>query len=229
MDSASTDPNKQPVTPRRAASVLMIREGNEGLEVFVQHRVSTMDFAAGMVVYPGGRVDAQDLAEAQSGNIPQALAIEHARLWEDSSIWEDGEEQAILEAATLLAAARREIFEETGARLDVSQLRPWANWITPPDNPKRFDTFFYVAQVQPGQAPMHQTTEASNSEWVQPAKLFSAYERGEVGLMTPTRTTLRNLAALETVEAAMSSQTPIVTVRPQRMPPAADSKKERTS
>jgi len=207
----------------------MIREGAQGLEVFIQHRVSTMDFAAGMVVYPGGRVDAQDVAEAQSESIPHALAVEHATLWKDSSIWEKDEQQAVLDAGTLLAAARREIFEETGAQLDVTQLRPWANWITPPDNPKRFDTFFYVAQVQPGQEPRHQTTEADNSEWIRPAELFAKFKRGEVGLMRPTRTTLEDLAALGTVAAAMSVATPIVTVRPQRMPPATDSKKEVTS
>lgn len=229
MDPSSTAPKNQPVIPRRAASVLMIREGAQGLEVFIQHRVSTMDFAAGMVVYPGGRVDAQDVAEAQSESIPHALAVEHAELWKDSSIWEKDEQQAVLDAGTLLAAARREIFEETGAQLDVTQLRPWANWITPPDNPKRFDTFFYVAQVQPGQEPKHQTTEADNSEWIRPAELFARFERGEVGLMRPTRTTLEDLAALGTVAAAMSVATPIVTVRPQRMPPATDSKKEMTS
>ena len=207
----------------------MIREGAQGLEVFIQHRVSTMDFAAGMVVYPGGRVDAQDVAEAQSQAIPQALAVEHAKLWKDSSIWEKNEQQAVLDAGTLLAAARREIFEETGAHLDVAQLRPWANWITPPDNPKRFDTFFYVAQVQPGQEPKHQTTEADNSEWIRPTELLAKFERGEVGLMRPTRTTLEDLAALGTVAAAMSVAMPILTVRPQRMPPATDSKKETTS
>ncbi|WP_404287226.1 NUDIX hydrolase [Glutamicibacter arilaitensis] len=228
MDSSSTAPKNQHVTPRRAASVLMIREAAQGLEVFIQHRVSTMDFAAGMVVYPGGRVDAQDVAEAQTEAIDRALAVEHAQLWKDSSIWEKDEQQAILDAGTLLAAARREIFEETGAQLDASQLRPWANWITPPDNPKRFDTFFYVAHVQPGQEPRHQTTEASNSEWIRPAELFAKFERGEVGLMRPTRTTLQDLAALKTVAAAMSSQAPIVTVRPQRMPAATDSLKERT-
>lgn len=229
MDPSSTAPTNQPVIPRRAASVLMIREGAQGLEVFIQHRVSTMDFAAGMVVYPGGRVDTQDVAEAQSEAIPHALAVEHAELWKDSSIWEKDDQQAVLDAGTLLAAARREIFEETGAQLDVTQLRPWANWITPPDNPKRFDTFFYVAQVQPGQEPKHQTTEADNSEWIRLAELFARFERGEVGLMRPTRTTLEDLAALGTVAAAMSVATPIVTVRPQRMPPATDSKKEMTS
>ncbi|HAY42096.1 MAG TPA: NUDIX hydrolase [Micrococcaceae bacterium] len=229
MDPSSTAPKNQPVIPRRAASVLMIREGAQGLEVFIQHRVSTMDFAAGMVVYPGGRVDSQDVAEAQSQAIPHALAVEHAKLWKDSSIWEKNEQQAVLDAGTLLAAARREIFEETGAHLEVTQLRPWANWITPPDNPKRFDTFFYVAQVQPGQEPKHQTTEADNSEWIRPTELLTKFERGEVGLMRPTRTTLEDLAALGTVAAAMSVAMPILTVRPQRMPPATDSKKETTS
>lgn len=229
MDSSSTPSKNQPPTPRRAASVLMIRQGLQGMEVFIQHRVSTMDFAAGMVVYPGGRVDSQDVAEAQSLAIPRSLAAAHAQLWKDSSIWQGTEEQAVLEAGTLLAAARREVFEETGARLALDQLQPWANWITPPDNAKRFDTFFYVAHIHPEQDPKHQTTEASNSEWVRPEELFEKFERGQVGLMRPTRTTLEDLSALQTVEAVLSSTKPILTVRPQRMPPASDSQKERTN
>ena len=66
------DPHAVPIKP--AVSVLMIRDGATGLEVFVQHRVSTMDFAAGVVVFPGGRVDPIDEQTAAAIEMPGAIA-----------------------------------------------------------------------------------------------------------------------------------------------------------
>lgn len=60
MTTSPIPPTPAEVPIRKAASVLLLREAAAGFEVFVQHRVNTMDFAAGMVVYPGGRVDLQD-------------------------------------------------------------------------------------------------------------------------------------------------------------------------
>ncbi|MDN6379327.1 MAG: NUDIX hydrolase, partial [Brevibacterium aurantiacum] len=75
------DPHAVPIKP--AVSVLMIRDGATGLEVFVQHRVSTMDFAAGVVVFPGGRVDPIDEQTAASIEVPAPQIHESA--WQDST------------------------------------------------------------------------------------------------------------------------------------------------
>ncbi|XAZ31084.1 NUDIX domain-containing protein [Paenarthrobacter ureafaciens] len=128
---------------RLAASVILLRDASAGLEAFVQHRVSSMDFAAGMVVFPGGRVDASD---AEGWDYSSELLERHAADWAMSSI---AASDPHAQAGTVLAAAIREVFEEAGLTLDASQLRPWANWVTPTDMPKRFDTYFYVAKARP--------------------------------------------------------------------------------
>ena len=123
-DSASRGPDiadAEAVPIKPAVSVLMLRDGEEGLEVFVQHRVSTMDFAAGVVVFPGGRVDPVDSTTAPSITVPDPQV--HTSAWSKSTIAEDAEGWRVL-----LATAVREGEEETGAVLDPAGLMPWANW-----------------------------------------------------------------------------------------------------
>lgn len=208
-----------PVTARRAASVLMLRQGSHGLEVFIQHRATTMDFAAGVVVYPGGRVDAQDTRIA--ARVPETVAADHALRWKHTSIAEPGAEQTRLAAAVLAAAAQREVREETGTELSFEQLQPWANWITPTGNPKRFDTFFYVAPLKAGQEPQHQTTEATASQWISPAELLRAADAGKLRLMSPTRSILQDVNSLHTLEAILDHDADILPVRPIRPPATA--------
>ena len=91
-DSASRGPDiadAEAVPIKPAVSVLMLRDGDEGLEVFVQHRVSTMDFAAGVVVFPGGRVDPVDATTAPTIAVPDQHV--HTSAWSDSTIAEDAE------------------------------------------------------------------------------------------------------------------------------------------
>ncbi|WP_309132776.1 NUDIX hydrolase [Brevibacterium sp.] len=181
------DPASVPIRP--AVSVLMVRDGENGLEVFVQHRVSTMDFAAGVVVFPGGRVDPSDETRAASIEVRDPAA--HTSAWKNSSIAEvaDG-------WRALLAAAVREIEEETGTVLDPSDLKPWANWVTPLGLPKRFDTYFYLAVVGEIQAPRHQTTEAHTSEWLRVDELLAEEAAGRLKLMRPTLVLLGELSTL---------------------------------
>ncbi|ABM06634.1 MULTISPECIES: NUDIX hydrolase [Micrococcaceae] len=205
--SGLTDTNAV-AEPRLAASVILLRDASDGLEAFVQHRVSTMDFAAGMVVFPGGRVDAAD----QSGwDYPAELLQRHAADWNQSSLSADPG-AAAKNAGTVLAAAIREVQEEAGLTIDASDLRPWANWITPTDMPKRFDTFFYVAKPSPGATPQHQTTEAWQSLWMPVADILEAEAAGTLKLMPPTYYLLKEIAGLGTVDAVWSAEHPVVPV-----------------
>lgn len=194
--------------PRLAASVILLRDAPDGLEVFVQHRVSTMDFAAGMVVFPGGRVDA---ADSDGWDYPQELLVRHADAWSEASI-SANPDQSIRKAGTVLAAALREVQEEAGLALEPAALRPWANWVTPVDMPKRFDTYFYVAKVRDGAAPQHQTTEAWQSLWMPVAGVLTAEAQGTLQLMPPTYYLLNELAGLGTVDAVWDASHPVVPV-----------------
>ena len=194
--------------PRLAASVILLRDAPSGLEAFVQHRVSTMDFAAGMVVFPGGRVDTAD----QSGwEYPRELLRSHAESWAHSSISADA---ALAEqnAGMVLTAAIREVEEEAGLNIEAGDLRPWANWITPIDMPKRFDTYFYVAKPAPEARPRHQTTEAWQSLWMPVAGILEAEAAGQLKLMPPTYFLLKEIAAFASVEAVWSAEHPVAPV-----------------
>lgn len=213
----TTSPSSQTdaqVPTRKAASVLLLREAANGFEVFIQHRASTMDFAAGMVVYPGGRVDTQDAQEVETGTLDSALLAEHAQRWKHSSVFSEDEQRASFYAGEVLAAARREVFEETGLLLDPEQLHPWANWVTPPGLPRRFDTFFFVAALRPGQEPRHQTTEAVTSKWVRPEELFTALGRGELKMMRPTQRTLLDALEQGSIEQILASKPVISSIHP---------------
>ncbi|WOH18260.1 NUDIX hydrolase [Paenarthrobacter sp. GOM3] len=193
---------------RLAASVILLRDTPSGLEAFVQHRVSTMDFAAGMVVFPGGRVDPAD----HSGwDYAPELLHRHAADWQASSIGADSEDAA-RNAGTVLTAAIREVREEAGLGIDAGDLRPWANWITPIDMPKRFDTFFYVAKPSADMAPHHQTTEAWQSLWMPVEGILAAEAAGTLKLMPPTYYLLKEIAGYGTVDAVWSADHPVVPV-----------------
>ncbi|MGZ2223759.1 NUDIX hydrolase [Glutamicibacter nicotianae] len=214
MTTSPIPPTPAEVPIRKAASVLLLRQAAAGFEVFVQHRVNTMDFAAGMVVYPGGRVDLQDGQAAGEAELDPLVLSDHVQRWAHTSVLAEGPERAPHLAGEVLFAARREVFEETGLLLDPGQLHPWANWVTPAGFPRRFDTYFFVAALRAGQEPVHQTTEAVISKWTSPEVLFAALERGEVKMMRPTQRTLLDAMELGSIERILSSKPVISPVHP---------------
>lgn len=185
MTEASPD---NPVVVRLAVSVILLRESCEGPIIFVQHRSSTMDFAAGMVVFPGGRVDDRD---SSGWNFDEEVLIRHAAAWSRCSIGDP--KTAKRDAGILLAAARREILEECGVILEPSSFVPWANWVTSEGQPKRFDTYFYLGILPSGMEPRHQTTEATSSQWMNARQIVDAEARGSLRLLPPTLTIIDEL------------------------------------
>ena len=178
-----------------------------GDEIFIQNRSLTMDFAAGVVVFPGGRVDDVDRVTAAANPAPAPLLAHHARSWAETSVASGGVPGAIggspQEASgVLLAAAVREVREETGAVLAPEELTPWANWITPASYGKRFDTFFYLTVLAPTLDPQHQTTEADSSHWATARWILAGAAEGRLNLMRPTEALLAELAGLPGTLAA---------------------------
>lgn len=196
---------------RPASTVMLLREGRSGLEVFVLHRVAGMAFAPSVTVFPGGGVDPSDyLPPKWSGP--------------DNSWWAAALGRDPELASALVVAAVRELFEETGvlladgalgepARLAVSEhrsslreamadqdltmrselLQPWANWVTPPGNSRRYDTFFFLASLPEGQRAQMLTTEAESGRWARPADLLAEHAAGELAMLTPTLAMLADL------------------------------------
>lgn len=175
--------------PRLAVSVVLIRNSLNGLEVFIQHRASTMDFAAGVVAFPGGRVDDIDSSHWE---FSVDLLEKHAAAWERTGVSYYASE-ACHNAGRLIAAAVREVAEECDISVEPRALTPWANWITPEGWPKRFDTYFFVCALAPGVEPRHVTTEASHSHWVPVRQLLQEEAAGIHRLLPPTLSILDEL------------------------------------
>jgi 8-oxo-dGTP pyrophosphatase MutT (NUDIX family) len=102
-------------------------------------------------------------------------------------------------AMTLSAMLAR---EELRLALDV--LVPFAHWVTPPVDARRFDTRFFVARVPQHQSPAHDETETTESAWLSPAAAIALCRRGDIILPPPTWTTLRELEPFASVDAALA-------------------------
>ncbi len=183
------------VRPWPAVSVLPLRDAAAGLEVFVQYRASTMDFAEGAVVFPGGRV--------LPGEPAVTVPATHAVAWTATELPEPG---------VLAAAAIREVAEECGVLLRAEELIPWDDWVTPPGGRRRFDVAFFLTAARAGQDWRNTTTEAVRTVWRRPGDLLSEAGRGELRLLPPTRTLLTELAGLPDVAAARAARPRIVPV-----------------
>jgi 8-oxo-dGTP pyrophosphatase MutT (NUDIX family) len=215
------------VVPRAAATVVLLRDGREGLEAYLQLRPLGMGFAGGLWVFPGGRVDEADRDPAvdRSWAGPSAevwaerlgLPVDEARGHVVAACRETLEEAGLLLAtpapgAEELAQGRRELLEGSGGlagllerlgvRLDTGRLRYWAWWVTPEEEPRRYDTRFFVAGLPADAAVTAHLAEAERERWLSPGE--AAADLG-LPMLPPTRYTLRDLAAYGSVEAALAA------------------------
>jgi 8-oxo-dGTP pyrophosphatase MutT (NUDIX family) len=180
-----------------------------------------MEFAAGMMVFPGGGVDASDTPDAGlwSGPPPaewgRRLQVEPAlaERFVSAAVRETFEECGVLLAAGALpdpavlgrerddVLARRrtltDVLRGHGLALQADLLRPWARWITPPGYTRRYDTAFFVAAVPPGQEADARTSEAVRADWWSPAVALAEEAAERAGLMPPTRRCLQDLAGFD--------------------------------
>jgi 8-oxo-dGTP pyrophosphatase MutT (NUDIX family) len=181
---------REAATAREAATVMLLRDGPDGLQTWLLRRVPKMAFAPGMSVFPGGGVDPVDAGgpvPATAGAVAEQFSttVEHA--------------------AVLMRAAGRELLEETGVRLPLEALRPWARWITPAAEQRRYDTYFFVAAVPAEATATAITGEASHADWISVAEALDEYERDERPMLPPTVVSLRELAGLPSTAAALDS------------------------
>jgi 8-oxo-dGTP pyrophosphatase MutT (NUDIX family) len=181
--------NDQPIRP--AATVVLLRDGADGLEVWLQQRATTLAFAAGMYAFPGGRVDDDE----------DAAAVLHDPS-HDAVVWGDED----VEITRLHAAAAvRETWEESGVRLDASTLVPWARWVTPPGDTRRFDARFYLAPCPRDQSPEPLTGEVATGAWFVVHAAVEAFTTGDLPMWPPTISTLASLTAFDDVASALAA------------------------
>ena len=120
---------------------------------------------------------------------------------------DDGARQRLAEARHQLHAgdlAFHALLEREQLRLATEVVLPFAHWVTPPIDVRRFDTRFFVAPLPAGQEPVHDARETTESVWMTPADALAASTDGTISLPPPTWITLRELEGCPTVSAAMA-------------------------
>ena len=217
---------------RSAATVMLLRDSSQGLEIFLIKRHGLSDVLGGAYVFPGGKMDDADAELDAVAHLDQAPPVLHASLNEPeidaptasglyvAAIREAFEECGILFAhgarqaqATGARALSREgyAFDEVLAqmqlRLQTQSLAPWSRWITPRVPSvmnKRFDTRFFVAACPTDQLASHDNHEATESIWLTPRAALEQYRRGQIELAPPQIMSLAHLSRLADVQAVMT-------------------------
>jgi 8-oxo-dGTP pyrophosphatase MutT (NUDIX family) len=203
---------------RPAATVLLVRDGASGLEVFMVVRHHKIDFASGALVFPGGAVDPGDREIVEglpSAGIDAAFRVAALReTFEECGVLlaRPRGSNATLEAAALAGIAKRSTgrpFGETiraeGLDLALDALIPFAHWITPPILPKRFDARFYIAAAPRDQIAVHDGAESVDSTWINPTRALEAADAGRYTLVFATKLNLQMLAASGDAASALAA------------------------
>lgn len=231
--------------PRDAATVIILRDGPGGLEVFLVKRHGSSEVLGGAYVFPGGKLDASDLQLAESAHLDQDASQLHVALAEP--------ELDIHVARGLYVAALREAFEECGVlfaqdadqshsinlaqqiqagrsfnqvladlqlRLQTRAVLPWSRWITPKMPSiasKRFDTRFFVAALPNDQIASHDNIETTQSIWLPPRLALEQYWSREIEMAPPQIMTLAHLSRYANVVSVLQAarQTPPALIQPE--------------
>ena len=210
--------------PQAAATVLMLRDGDQGPETFLVRRHEKSNVHGGVYVFPGGKVDDDDFSYP-AGHLDQdALALKAAL---------NEAETDARTAAGIYVAAIRETFEECGVllargdhgavaaggmvfsqavrdnglTLRTTDLFPWSRWITPVHSitpGRRFDTRFFVLRAPPDQAARHDDHETTDSAWLTPREALQRYWRGEIALVPPQIMSLSHIASHASVDSVLN-------------------------
>lgn len=224
-----------PVEPRNAATVILLRPGAEGPEVYLLRRQTTMAFAAGMCVFPGGGVDVRDF-DAEVGWTGPDRAAWGALLGCDAVM-----------AGALVCAAVRELFEEAGVLLAgpdpesvvadttgadweadrvalearelsltallerrglvlrADLLRPWGAWVTPEFEPRRFRAWVFLAELPAGQLTRDVSTESDQVVWLPAQRALATVDSGELMMLPPTYLSCLEVAQYADPAAALAA------------------------
>ena len=211
---------------RDAATVVVVRDGAEGIEAYLLRRQSSMAFAPGMYVFPGGGVDEADRDADISWVGPPAsewaarfgCSEDIARGLVCAAVRETFEESGVLLAGpdehSIVADTSAASFQEARLALEAHDLTfgayladaglvlrtdllgAWAHWITPRFEPRRYDTRFFVAVLPEGQSVGELAREADRAHWTPLSDVLASVDAGTSAMLPPTHVTCRELAGL---------------------------------
>jgi 8-oxo-dGTP pyrophosphatase MutT (NUDIX family) len=213
----------QAVEPKDAATIVLVRDAANGVEVFCVERSKQSKFMGGALVFPGGKVDAGDSDPDWAGLVAGtfdkfAVAAERETLEEACMLHVAGvEHETLIGLRSKLAedaGALRAFLKSRSLKLDLTALHSLSRWITPEAETRRFDARFFVAVAPAGQPGAHDEHETTRSFWATAAEVLSRWREGEVQLAPPTHATIHGLAQCATTKdviawAERSSKEPI--------------------
>lgn len=183
MDIDVIDHPQSPKPAHPAATVVLLRDGEAGVEVLMIHRSSRTAFG-GMWAFPGGRIEPEDIPP---GTAPDPLPAARR-------------------------AAVRETEEEVGLTLDEKSLVWLSHWLPPAAAPVRFSTWFFAAPatalMSEAGAVAIDADEVHDHAWMRPLDALARHRAGEIELVTPTFVTLASLSHHDRVEAALAVERP---------------------
>lgn len=216
---------------RKAATVVLLRDSPDGVEIFMVVRHHQIDFASGALVFPGGSLDKADEAIAANAAlcVPCGDADVELLTFRIAAIREAFEECGVLLArrpgsASLLPAAELAPIEqkwraglndgslsfldlllEEGLVLATDAMIPYAHWITPEGMPKRFDTWFYLAVAPEDQLALHDGHEAVDSVWLTAQQALEGAASGKYTVIFPTERNLFKMAGYRSADEAFAA------------------------
>ncbi len=237
-DTSPERPAQRPDVPILPAATILLLRDEPSFEVLMVKRHHQIDFAAGALVFPGGKTHKGDEDPRwEARTLGWGDALPHKRPLRIAAIREAYEEAGVMlarhgdgapfrgdERATAarddVGRDRRpflDLVEELDLFLDLEALTVFAHWITPPLTPRRFDTWFYVARAPEEQLAVCDGSETVDAEWIAPLEAMRLGEAGERTVIFPTRMNLKLLGEAESAEDAVTRARAreLVTVLPQ--------------
>lgn len=219
-------PEPAPAVP--SATILMLRDGADGLEVFMVVRHHQIDFASGALVFPGGKADEADFDPALDPYLDGAMVEKDMTAIQVASIREAFEECGVLlarpEGSDALISGQRlselepyrdrlhkgeltilEFLERENLRLACDTLVHFAHWVTPEMMPKRFDTHFFLAAAPADHLAVHDGHESVDSVWITPAEAIADAAAGKRTVIFPTLRNVEKLGTSATVTDAIAA------------------------
>lgn len=161
------------VIAKPSATILLARDTEEGIEVLLLKRNKALKFAAGLWVFPGGKIEPDEIERGKDD----------------------------IGAAKL--AAVRETKEEADIAINIDSLILFSHWTTPEIQPRRFATWFFFADVSGQDLTVQiDDSEIKKHGWINPQKALDKVQTGDLAMMPPTYISLQRIRKCKTVAEA---------------------------
>lgn len=217
----------KPADPKPAATVVLSRNGAQGLEVLLLKRHRSSGFVPGAYVFPGGRTDAGDADASLAARFPPPERGNVAAEYWFGAIREVFEETGVLIATTkdgwaadassdedmetlrlkLMAgeAELKDVVDSLDAKIEFENVVYFAHWITPVAEPRRYDTRFFIAALPDNRIAKADEREMVDAVWLTPRTALERFQKGELPMVFPTVKTLQDLCEFDSIEAALDA------------------------